>query len=152
MKRMMVTNIEIELPGAVLKIKDGKSLTISIDDAKQLRDELNVLFPAEVSAQYKFPLPTATGSEYEPELGAIFDPLDRIYKADDPIMSNGMRQSDTIPNPNDNFTWNSETIADLYPEVDIPTGMKVKTDDEMIADMVNEAWPELDISDIKIVV
>ena len=150
MKRMMVTNIEIELPGAVLKIKDGKSLTISIDDAKQLRDELNVLFPAEVSAQYPLPLPT--GSEYEPEAPSGFNPLDRIYKADDPIMSNGMRQSDTITNPNENFTWNSETIADLYPEVDIPTGMKVKTDDEMIADMVNEAWPELDISDTKIVV
>jgi hypothetical protein len=132
MKRMMVTNIEIELPGAVLKIKDGKSLTISIDDAKQLRDELNVLFPSEVSSQY--PLPLSAGSEYEPEAPSGFNPLDRIF---DPA-----RKANLI----------GETIADLYPEVDIPEGFKVRNDDEMIADMVNEAWPELDISDTKIVV
>jgi|TARA_B110000285_G_C15035459_1_gene568995 hypothetical protein len=132
MKRMMVTNIEIELPGAVLKIKDGKSLTISIDDAKQLRDELNVLFPSEVSAQYPLPLPT--GSEYEPEAHSGFNPLDRIF---DPARKANLTG------------W---SIADLYPEVDIPEGFKVRNDDEMIADMVNEAWPELDISDTKIVV
>lgn len=145
MKRMMVTNIEIELPGAVLKIKDGKSLTISIDDAKQLRDELNVLFPAEVSHQYTLPL--NTGSEYEPEV--INRHLDRIYKADDPILANGMRLSDTIPNDFEvpaNAAVVSNILADLYPEVDIPEGFKVKADD------VEEEWPELDISDTKIIV
>ena len=145
MKRMMVTNIEIELPGAVLKIKDGKSLTISIDDAKQLRDELNVLFPVEAPHQYTLPL--NTGSEYEPEV--INRHLDRIYKADDPILDNGMRLSDTIPNDFEvpaNAAVVSNILADLYPEVDIPDGFKVKTDD------VEEEWPELDISDTKIIV
>jgi len=145
MKRMMVTNIEIELPGAVLKIKDGKSLTISIDDAKQLRDELNVLFPVEAPHQYTLPL--NTGSEYEPEV--INRHLDRIYKADDPILDNGMRLSDTIPNDFEvpaNAAVVSNILADLYPEVDIPEGFKVKADD------VEEEWPELDISDTKIIV